>query len=109
MANTLDVYQAKSVFSVYRDTFMTKVVMNEELTKKDLRVLNLLLTKLPGFLFRPNRDDPEIYETIHVKTVADTLNLRKKDVEESIEHLFDLGLIEKGSNRTVKNGWRFTF
>lgn len=109
MANNLDTSQQKKTFSVNRETFLNKVVKNDNLSKKDLRVLLLLLTSLPGFYDKPDRDDPRKFEAIHAKTIAENLGLKKKDVEKSIETLCYLDLLETGSSETVKNGYRLTF
>ena len=86
MANSLDTLQQKTSFSVNRESFLDRVVKNEDLSKKDLRVLLLLLTSLPGFCDRPTRDDPKKFEAVHPKAIAKTLNMKKKDVDECLEY-----------------------
>ena len=109
MANSLDTLQQKTSFSVNRDSFLDRVVKNEDLSKKDIRVLLLLLTSLPGYCDRPTRDDPKKFEAVHPKAIAKTLKMKKKDVEDCLEHLCELCIIEIGNSETIKNGYRLTF
>ena len=106
-----DVMQQKTTTSIPRDPFIESVVLNRDLNKKDLRVCMLLLTELNGFhkSLNRHRDDPLNYRAISVENIADTLELSKADVKESIRKLQSEQIIEKGTSPTVGKGYRFKF
>lgn len=108
------VYQQQTCFTVPRDAFLRKVVCNKNLSKKDLRVAMLLLTKLDGI----NEKHQELYYRndtrngfmkVSVSKIADELEISKFDAKESMRTLEEEGIIEQGSNEVTKVGYRFTF
>lgn len=92
-------YQNLQTISLNRRDWMDYVVRNEELTKKDLRVLLHLFTHI----------DHKVFKEVSLKQIANDLDISKKNVEESIQRLLDMEIIEKGSSASVKNGYRATF
>lgn len=111
------VYQQTYSVSIPKEALTKCVIANEDLSKKDIRVCLLLLTKLGGYGIREGmspadkraKPDPLNYASIDINSIADTLNLKKKEVKNSINTLIDYGIIEEGSNDTVSKGYRFTF
>ena len=104
------VYQQLTCFTVPRENFLNMVVYNENLSKKDLRVLMLLLTKLEGI--NPNQEtykDRDNYIKISPGNIAKDLGLSKREVLNAIDNLLDEDIIQEGSSKTVKCGYRFTF
>lgn len=99
MATKRKTFQYKTTISVCRDSFLEKVVLNEDLSKKDLRVVIHLLTHL----------DSIIPKSISVKQIAKDLNLKKKDVEESIQNLIDHLIIDYTKTGTVEKGYLLLF
>lgn len=92
------------------------VILNEDLSKKDLRIIMLLFTKLGGYginkdvkLGDQRLSDSRNYSSIDINSIAETLNLDKKDVKKSIKKLVKYGVLEDGSSSTIKHGYRFTF
>lgn len=113
MANNKFVCQSVYNVSVNRDKLIT-VACNEDLGKKDLRVFLMLLSQLTGYKEPENissktAPDPLNFKKVDVGQIANSLNLKKKDVDRSIDNLFDEGYLEEGSNDSVDDGWRFTF
>ena len=92
-------FQYKQTISVYRETFMNRVVRNDELSKKDLRVCMHLLTHL----------DSQTIKAISKENIADDLHMTKKEVSKAIENLVMFDIIENGSSGSVKNGYRLLF
>lgn len=109
MATNASIYQQARTVSIPRDEFLDRVIENENLSKTDLRVLLLLLTHLNGWSQRPRQQDPLNFTKIDPEEMANTLGLTKKKVNESIGHLVDEDIIEKGRTSAMKNGYRFTF
>ena len=104
------VHQAKTVFSVPRESFMELIVCNKDLSKKDYRVCLLLLTYLNGFWRGTGRiEDPGNYRSISFSQMADTLGYSKSEVKECVNHLLDMRILEEDNSCTVKNGYRFRF
>lgn len=121
------VHQFIETISVPRDPLLTYVVSNRNLSKKDLRVFLLLLTKLNGV----NNKKAQDYETaveygddeegereaskvdnwipLSPKQIAEELHMDKTDVKESIDHLLMDGILQVGTSKTVKKGYRFCF
>lgn len=108
---TYDVYQGKVAISVPRDGFVNKVVLNENLSKKDLRVACMLLAHLSGFdkSTVKQRDDPMNFTAISPKMLASELGISKEDVKKSMDVLVSEYIIEEGSSNAIKKGYRFTF
>lgn len=111
MANNNATYQQVHTVSIPREK-LVEISVNPNLGKKDLRVLIILLTQLDGYKYTSrvkNKPDPLNFKRIDVESIADTLNLTKKEVRRSIELLELEGYLEDGDNETIKNGYRFTF
>jgi hypothetical protein len=112
MANNNYVYQQQRNVSIPRDALI-QIASNEELGKKDLKVLLLLFTQLDGWGPQTTKSirtkDPLNFKKIDIESIADSLGMKKKEVKECIEHIMSECLIETGLNDTVKNGYRFTF
>lgn len=98
------------------ENFTTRLLMNDNLSKKDLRVCLFLFTKISGYMVK---DDVSIvdkrlkdfknFQYIDVEAIADTLDMKKKEVRKAIEHLNEEGVLESGTSETVRKGYRFTF
>lgn len=111
MANNRNVYQQLTNVSINKKQLI-EISKNIALSKKDLRVLLILFTELNGWSEPKNGKeikDPFNFKKIDIESIAETLDLKKKEVKECIRNLMDAGLIEPGDNDTVKNGYRFTF
>lgn len=111
MANVRNVYQQSKTVSIPKSELLDYVVFDEELKKNDLRVILTLLTELDGWS-TPERgmsNDPCNYRKIDVEQIADNLNLKVKEVKESVKKLVKRGILEKGNSTTVVNGYRFKF
>lgn len=98
------------------DSLIDNVINNEDLSKKDLRIIMLLFTKLSGYfisrdisLADKRLNSPNNFVSINVDSIAETLNLKKKDVRKSIDFLIREGVLETGDTSTTKHGYRFTF
>lgn len=87
------------------------VVINENLSKKDIRVLLSLFMILDGYSEpkRSNNPDPLNFKKIDVDWIGMNLGLSKREVKQSIENLVQEEIIEYGSNDTIKKGYRFCF
>lgn len=109
--NTIDVYQGKVSFSVPREPFRNLIILNDSLSKKDLKVALLLLTELTGFNpgATARREDPGVYKKVSPKAIAKELDISKEDVKRSLDVLLKQGIIEEGSTPAVEKGYRFTF
>lgn len=114
MANNRNTYQQEHTISVKRDKIVD-IASRIDLGKKDLRVFLILLTQLDGYSYPETRRvngtyrDPLNFKKIDIEQMSDILSMSKKDVKKSVEFLNDEGIIERGSNDTIKNGYRFTF
>lgn len=112
MANNRDTYQQVNTISVKREKILD-IATDLEYSKNDLRVFLILLTQLEGYTvpktLRSDHKDPLNFKIIDVEAIADTLSLPKKKVRKCIEFLHTDGIIEEGSNDTIKHGYRFTF
>lgn len=110
MANNRNAYQQTYNVSIPKKALL-EIAQNDELKKKDLQVLLVLFTQLNGWT--PTKsgrgEDPLNFKKIDIKSIADTLNLDKKDVKKSISKLVGEFLLEPGDSDTVKNGYRFSF
>ena len=92
-------FQYKTTISVNRERFIDVVVRNNELKKKDYRVLLHLMTHL----------DSMTYKEISKKNIADILEMSKSDVNEALENLMIQGIIERGSSASVNGGYCLLF
>ncbi len=99
MSSSKNTFQYKESMSINRHGFLNKVVRNNDLNKKELRVCNHLLTHLDGVNFKE----------ISKKQIAYDLNISKSDVTDAIYTLIDHEIIEEGSSASVKHGLRFLF
>ena len=120
------VHQYSNTITVPREALLENVVYNRDLSKKDLRVFLLLLTKLNGVSEEKAReyaiaieigddyDESEaskhdVWIPLSAKQIAKDLHMDKEDVKESIERLVDENILQVGTSKTVKNGYRFSF
>ena len=111
MANNRNVYQQVANVSINKNKLI-EIATNYGLSSTDLRVLLCLFTELNGWTEPKNRKelkDPLNYRLIDKEKISELLDIKKKQVKESINNLMDAGLIEPGSSETVKKGYRFTF
>lgn len=99
MATSKNTFQYKQTISINRDNFMNKIVLNDQLSKKDLRVILHLLTHLDSI-------NPK---EISKKQIADDLNIGKKDVNNAIETLMAHEIIDTSSSGSVRNGYLILF
>jgi len=107
------IQQYKRSISIPRQPFMD-LVAYEDFSKKELRVLLLLLSSLNGY--RPSKtkergdsDDPRNFNEIDKAEIAKNLGMSTKSVNKAIDRFMDLGILEKGRNQHSKKGYRFTF
>lgn len=99
MGSRQSTLQYKHVISFNRESFMEYVVQEDRLNKKELRVFLHLLTVL----------DSKFYKAINKKSIAKNLKIKKEDVEIALSVLMDYGIIEKGNEISVKNGYKLLF
>ena len=99
MAGPVKTFQYKQTMSINRDEFTKYVVKDNRLSKKDLRVLCHLLTHL----------DAIVPKEISKKNIAYDLDIRKKDVDDSIENLIYYEILIRSSSGSVKNGYMLAF
>lgn len=92
-------FQYKEIISINRENFLNTVVRNENLSKKELRVLMHLLTHLDSI----NPKD------ISKRQIALDLNLTKPEVSDAIDTLISEGIIAIDSSASVSNGYRLLF
>ena len=112
MANNRNTYQQVQTVSVSRDKLI-EIASDIDYNKKDLKVFLALLTQLDGYTIpiKSNKDQQDTlnFKMIDKDSLADLLSLSKKEVNKSINKLYNDGYIEKGDNATIKGGYRFTF
>ena len=99
MAQSSKTFQYQATMSINREKFIDKVVTNESLTKKDLRVLMYLMTHI----------DAKVYKSVSKKSIAETLNMSKKDVATSLDNLCYECIISRGDSETVRGGYKSLF
>lgn len=92
-------FQYKTTISINRENFISVVVDNPNLKRKDYRVLLQLLTHL----------DSMTYKEISKKNISDVLIMSKADVTDSINNLIEEGIIKRGSSDSVKGGYKLCF
>jgi len=109
MANNRNVYQQVNTVSIPRKEFIKYIINNEDLKKKDLRVILLLLTELDGYSSTPHSKDPYNYKRIDVEYMSDVLKISKSDIKSSIRYFCEMDILEEGSSSCCKKGYRFTF
>lgn len=88
---------SKNVASIKLDSLQFLSEKNN-LSKNDYRVLIFLLCRL----------DSLSYRKIDKQQISDTLNMKKKKVDESIQHLVDEFILDEGSDEHVKKGYKFS-
>lgn len=110
MANHKATYQQQETVSINR-TKLIEISQDYEYSKNDYRVFLLLLTQLNGFASQdnPKAKDPLNFKLLDIEQMSDHLALSKKDVKKSLKKFYKDGLLEKGSNDTIRDGYRFTF
>ena len=111
---TVDVTQYKENVHIPKESFRY-IIMNNNLSKKELRVMCYLLTTLNGYnslrrlgTSREN-DDPRNYTKVDISVLARELEYSKEEVKDTLESLCDRGILEKGSSAVCKKGYRFGF
>lgn len=109
--NSRNVYQMTLTVSVPKKELLEWVVYNKDLSKKDLRVFMILLTELHGYSspLRGTAEDPQNFRKIDTEKISVELEMDESDVKESIKHLRDNAIIERGDSTNSVNGYRFTF
>lgn len=105
------VYQQVNNVSIPKNGLVQYVIQNEELNKKDLRVCLMLLTELNGWVDSNTgrQVDPQNFKKIDSEEIAETLGYSNSDVKACLKKLRREGIIERGNNQSVKNGYRFRF
>lgn len=78
---------------------MQDVAENTELSKTDLRLFLFLSCKMGS---------THLYK-VDKKQVAKSLNVSKKDIEKSLNHLENLCIIESGSDDHLKKAYRMSY
>lgn len=111
MANNRNVYQQLYTVSVPKNELLDYIVYNQELNKKDYKIILMLLTELNGYSVSSNSksDDPKNFTKIDTEQISSKLCIKESIVKKSIKKLIKEGIIEKGSTTNMKNGYRFTF
>lgn len=92
-------FQNIESFTVNREGFYNKVVLNEELSKKDIRVLLHLMLHLDGKAFK----------SVSEKNIGKELGYKKNEVLQCIHNLIVYDVIEEGSTGSVSDGYRLCF
>ena len=92
-------FQYKETMSINRENYLSVLVRNNNLSKKELRVALHLMAFL----------DSSTFKEISKKRIAEDLNISKGDVSEAIQTLIYEGVIEEGSNQHTSNGLRLMF
>jgi hypothetical protein len=109
MAQNGYVYQQVMNVSIPKDGLKEFIIMNDNLSKKDLRVCLMLFTELNGWVDTNRKRDPENFKKIDPEEIADALGYSTSVVKDSLKTLRHEGIIEKGNNQSMKNGYRFRF
>jgi hypothetical protein len=105
-------YQQIHTVSIRKEAIIERLLIDDKFSKDELRVILLLLTKLDGYKEPENyarANDPYNFKAISIKQISSTLDIKSKKVEKIIDYLVDEDVLEKGSNDSVKKGYRFTF
>ena len=110
MSNHKATYQQQETVSINRAKLI-EISQDYEYNKTDYRVFLLLLTQLNGFASQdnPKAKDPLNYKLLDIEQMSEHLAISKKDVKKTLKKLYVDGLIEIGSNDTIRDGYRFTF
>ena len=111
MALTKEVTRRKYSVSFNRQNFMDNVIIPRDLSKRDLRIILLLLCRLDGYVppktVRSNTKDPANFSDISIKRIAKTLGYKKSEVKKSLKKLVELEILEYGVNEANEHGYRF--
>ena len=110
MANNKFTYQQVSNVSINKSKLLD-IATNYNFNSKDLRVVLALFTELSGWgdSYTRRKEDPLNFKKIDFDTMADILDMTKKEFKKSIKHLINEGIIEEGDSDTITKGYRFTF
>lgn len=113
MANNRFVYQQQTNVSIPRKGLLY-LAEAPDLKQNDYRVLLALFSTLDGWddtasTRRSKTEDPLNFRIVKASQIGDLTGLSKKEVKFSISRLLQHGIIERGSNDTIKDGYRFTF
>lgn len=106
MSNHNAVYQQQNTVSIPRKNLL-KLATVFDLSKTDLKVLLVLMSELNGW--NGKGKDPKNFTKVSISSIAETLDIKRDKVEDSMEKLEENNIIERGKNDTVKKGYRFTF
>lgn len=109
MANNRNIYQQTHTVSIPRKGLIKYIIKNQDLKKKDLRVILLLLTELDGYEPVPRSTDPENFKRIDINHMSQILSVSKSDIKKTINYFCDMGVLEEGSSAGCSKGYRFTF
>lgn len=125
MANNNAVYQQLHTVSIPRKGLMG-LAKSDELDAIDYKIILMLFTQLDGYnskMDNPSNkrfNDPRNFKKIDIDQISDTLGIKKKEIKKRIKSLYDMKfdfdingerqyLLDKGSNESIKDGYRFTF
>ena len=61
---------------------------------------------IDNFKIKQQKDN---FTKVSISSIAETLDIKRDKVEDSMEKLEENNIIERGKNDTVKKGYRFTF
>lgn len=92
-------FQYTKTFSINRENFLQTVVYNENLSKKELRVLTKLMTEL----------DCLNYKEIAKKKMAKSLNMELSDFKDALYELMEHGVIGEGASESTERGYKLLF
>lgn len=110
--NKNSTYQQREMVSIKR-TKLIDLAENTDYNKRDYRVLLALFSQLDGYTppknGRTDYPDPLNFKIIDIESMSNLLSMSKKEVKKSVKKFYEDGIIERGSNDTISNGYRFTF
>lgn len=110
MANNRYTYQQTYNVSIPKKPLMRKVITNDDLSKKDLRVCLFLFTVLDGWAETlRKKEDPENFKVVYPDVIAAQLDMSVKDVNKSLRTLIREKIIEEGDANGMEDGLRFRF
>lgn len=113
MANNRCTYQQTYNVSIPKNDLKNMIILDEDLSKKDLRVCLYLFTILDGWKepkrSSGRREDPCNFKIIYPDVIGDELGLSRKEVTKSIRTLIRHDIVEEGDANGVEDGLRFCF
>lgn len=110
---TIEITQYSDTTHIPKQRFRD-IIVNEDLSKEELRVFMYLVTILNGYNYerrktQRNNKDPLNFLTVSPSVISEELLIKKKKVKAAIDRLELLGILEKGMSSSAKDGYRFTF